>query len=278
VYTLTFTFDGKKYSTNFIFSTTGFTNGCIIIDYGEDDYITSKIESNSDTKKCFNPMLKSKHGLPEGVSQTDILQVLMTKLKFILLDFPETSSLINAAVLSNPETGKLYSTPFSLWKLLRGEKSLYGKYGYSSDPFFWISNHATRKTWGEIKDNEVAVYGLRKNGTTNKTIEDIWNEFYSDKGPIKDTETVADVMKRLTYEDTEKSVKYGESIVHAIIDSFRIKGTKSRTFRLSIRQDSEIWQGWNERLKIVSFEKVTEGGTRNKTRRHRKRIRKTRKN
>ena len=87
---------------------------------------TSQIHTDNETKNCFDPPL-TKTTIPHGFKQTDILQVFLTKLKLLQTD---DVFLLDAAKIEIMPSIEL--TYLSVWRLLRGEKGIYEKYGYLS--------------------------------------------------------------------------------------------------------------------------------------------------
>lgn len=271
-YNLTFTFDDSKYSTVFLFDNQGITNGCVEITYEDPDSpndISSSIKSNSSLKKCFTPIL-SKDSLPHGVTQTDLLQVLISKLKFGYLRKPVISLIDNARV-PNPVNGQMYKTMLSEWRLLRNEPSMYEKYGYTSSSFDLLRLRIRDVTWKDIKDSEIPH--------TGKTLMNIWSEIYG--STPKDDESIPAFMMRLSMADVEKSLTTVQSntetrtmktIVHIIYDILKNRGIHLPSKRLHLKNNSDVWKTWNARLLFRSLEPVAVAGARHRRhtrRRHR---------
>lgn len=256
-YELIFTFDAEEYSTIFTFRHTGLTNGCITISYDNDDdmnIVSSMIRSNNSYRRCFNPVLSS--NLPEGVKQTDILQVLNTKLKFILRYPEEEVTLIDDAKLPDPEKrgSDVFSVPFSYWRVVRGEKPIYEKYGYSFAPFNSISKFARERTWDQIKHVS--------DKKTGKKINDIWIELYPCE-KIDDKDTIATVMKKTGDKQSERASQIVRVVFNTIKSELQSNNNYDRQFHFAVptftlHKSSAIWQGWDKRLKIVSFKPVSD--------------------
>jgi hypothetical protein len=217
----------------------------------------------------------------------------MTKLKFAILNTKDRISLFDTARLINPLTGTQYTAPFSLWKVLRGEPSIYEKYGYTSVAFDTYRAAAGGITWDKIKKGIV-------HPRTGMSLEQLWAYAYPEK-PISDHMTIKNVMKTIAYEETERSVievplyseeleaqirkiyeageedpstisyTYKTSIVDQILVSI-IKNAGVRNFgtiELQVNKSNPIWQHWNSRLKIISFDPVLSGGRKHVTYRRR---------
>lgn len=291
-YKLVFSFDNYEYSTIFTFDSDGIRNGCIKIEYDNPDYyrdISSHIDSNSSNKRCFTPMLKN--NLPPGVKQTDILQVLMSKLKFIYLN-KDSITLIDNAHIYNPETKIFSNTLLSEWRLLRDEPSIYEKYGYISPRFNMFRRNIRTIEWQSIKDYVIP--------RMDKTLEDIWKEFFGDIGAPSAGEKIPSLMRRLSFKNVEdalisvpcyevemehmlvkmmirmesnmekereRCLMRKKTIVHFIFDALKEKkGITPPIYnmRLTLHNNSELWQNWNARLVFLSFEQVINGGKRSK--------------
>lgn len=232
------------------------SNGCISLNLSS--YSDSFINKNSPIKKCFTPVLEL-DVLPTGLTPTDVLQTLSTKLKFAI--FPERSVLMIADVakITNPKTKRQFTTKISLWRLLRGEPTLYEKYGYNSPVLNSFRERAIIIPWKEISG---FVTG---NGTTLHSI--VEEHFPSLFLPNK---SIQDCMKELTLEDTEKFIQLStipfqppKTIVELIMDAL---AKKSREFliasiSLQLSRDSPVWKEWDTRLQFTKFEPFTKSET-----------------
>jgi hypothetical protein len=290
-YKLVFSFDDYEYSTIFEVDYDGFRNGCLKIRCNIEDYpseIYSYITSNSPGKKCFKPMLKD--NLPPDVKQTDVLQVLISKLKFIYLNTKSIKLTDNARVFN-------YGL-ISEWRLLRDEPSIYEKYGYTSEHFNSFRDKIKIIKWQRIKDYIIP--------RTGKTLEDMWNIVFKEIDPPSDTETIPLFMRRISLDNIEKSLtnvpkfkteeeehKYikkwirvssydlieKKTFLNFIIDALESIGVSppKENMTLTLQSNSELWKHWNSRLVFRSFDRIMEGGKRSKCNVHhrRKTIRKT---
>jgi hypothetical protein len=308
-YKLTFTFDDREYSTIFTISKNGFTNKCIGVDYFQynESTVSSYIGSNSSDLKCFTPVL-SKENLPPDVTQTDILQVLISKLKFIYLG-TDTISLIDDASIPNPKTGEKFNERFSKWRLLRGEPTLYEKYGYitsdresdytenSPHPDLDLDQYRSeisKLTWKDIKDYKI-------HPRIDETLESIWMKQY--KLPSPD-QTIPTFMKGLSLEDLEnllieiprfeteeeeaierkelerigispefQHLTHAYTIVGIIINILeKEKGIVFPGLVLMLNKDSKKWASWNRRLVLRSFDLIGIGGGRRRPTHKRRRL------
>lgn len=256
-YKITFTFEGtdnetKEYSTIFKFSYSGITNNCITISYKLDDIddddstqVSSMIRSNSDKSHCFTPSINIKANLPTGITQTDILQVLNTKLKILILGPDKDVTLADAAIVKDSRNGKI-SAPLSYWRVVRGEEPIYAKYAYWNKDFFDISRFARERRWSEYIGDE--------------NIDNLLKKEYPDI-TIDKKDTIAKVMKKMGEKQTENMSKIVMDVFNKITykmaeiyNNSRLRWLGIPTYIL-IKTDRR-WQNWNKLLKIVSFEQV----------------------
>ena len=247
---LMFAIGGKTYSTRCNFSEDGLDTGCIEIDPDVDSHISA----NNPTKQCFTPLL-SKENLPEGVTQTDILQVLSTKLKLILK--PPCAELVDIARIVPGRTH------FSLWRLLRGEHTLYEKYGYTSHIIHLFRFVVLTTRWKEIKDVMFETPDCDKIDLASIMAKMGTPAFNGD-------ETIADYMQKIPYTDVDKYMEririaedttIKETIVGLILRALaERKGMATELPKFTICSDWDTWKVWDEKLVFVSFEPVIHGG------------------
>lgn len=277
-YKLRFTIDGVSVETIFHFlpEEHQVSNGCVSVGTS----LHSSLSSNSPTKGCFSPTL-SKETLPSGITQTDVLQTLSTKLKFILRPDTEEVSISDVAKLLNPATGLKYASSFSLWRLLRGEPTIYEKYGYTAPSLDAMRETIGRATWDDVKAYK--IFG-------REPLEAFVAREYS--GHFEDGKPISASMKEISYEDANRiTVRHiiptlgNLTIIDLLL--YALGFTRGMP-GLSVHRDSPIWQSWDTRLLFISFEEMSSsattggsgtgsvGGFRRKQRRTR-RSRKTRK-
>lgn len=269
---LTFTIGGKTYSTPCNFSDAGLDTGCIEIN----EIMESEISANSVEKKCFTPVLL-KENLPKEVTQTDILQVLSTKLKFILAEIKDNENEYELRVMLH-DVARITptKTPFSLWRLLRGEPTLYEKYGYISpsvDSFRRDVIYAPI-TWKEIKDILFEMPDGEKMDFVSILLKMGAPEFHDD-------EPIYEYMRKINYEDSDKYKERlrinKDTTIKETLPGFifraieNVKGKdKMPWFTFSVGKDSDIWKAWDNKMVFVSFEpKGVSGGRRRSGRRRR---------
>lgn len=189
-YTLRFAMDGKEFTTLFraVPDDHNLTNGCISIG----TTLESSISSNSPEKGCFTPTL-SKDTLPAGVSQTDMLQTLSTKLKFAVSPDKPELVITDVARLVNPATGEKYPSSFSMWRLLQGKPTLYEKYGYTSPELGAMRARIGSATWGNVKG--FSIFG-------RETLEAFVAREYPHH--FEDDKLITESMKEISYEEANR--------------------------------------------------------------------------
>lgn len=281
-YKLVFSFDKKIYSTLLKFGKEDVSNDCIQIKYTIKT--GSKISSNSPEKKCFNPILIS--NLPKDVKQTDILQVLSTKLKFIVVERPVRKLPKGATVTArgNPANEmdlldmaqlKHHVAGLSAWRLLHEMPTLYEKYGYVSEDYTMIRETLASLTWDEIKNEtifpdvtkeDMVKYDLHDPITIDTLLAKFYPGIYSE---IKKDMLVTTVMKDITYDDSECSglnVDEGRedgdhdskrTLIDFVINVIYRKSGKDGECQpniMTVSKNSEVWKEWDNRLQFMSFE------------------------
>lgn len=275
-YLLRFTIDEAPFETIFQIINDDFgagvlTNKCITLaDFRE---LESGISSNSPAKGCFTPTL-SRANLPADITPTDILQSLSTKLKFAILKKKSSFVISDVARLPNPAKGTPFTTQLSRWRIVRGERTLYEKYGYTAPDLEPYRELVRSTLWSEIMVAPTPV---------GKTLQEIADEYYP--GIFTPEKTIATAMQSVSLEDTERYIQPGiairmvgaRTIVGLIMDALKaVKGIPPPTFVVAISRSSDIWKAWDARLKFVSFEPIGAtatagqgGGRRRRTRRRR---------
>lgn len=278
-YELRFIIDGKEFKTLFHGVPTDhhLTNGCVSIG----TTLESSLSANSPAKGCFTPTL-SKETLPSSLSPTDILQTLSTKLKFAVRPDKPEMVISDVARLVNPATGEKYPSSFSLWRLLRGEPTIYEKYGYMSPELEGMRARIDAATWRDVK-------GFMIFGRESLEAFVVRNKYSKH---FEDDKLITDSMKGISYEDANRvtvphalPVRGPVTIIDLLANALGLKGGMPG---LSVHRGSSVWRDWDARLLFISFEEVSSsattggagtgsvGGFRRKQRRTR-RIRRTRK-
>ena len=267
---LRFVVDGTyRFETIFRIEPDLITNKCIEYTYFSE--LDSKIGANAPGKDCFSPPLYDPKNRPAGVTTTDILQTLSTKLKFAILS---TNSLTihDSASLTNPATGEPFKAFLSHWRVLRGEKTLYEKYGYFAKDLDDYRTLVTTTRWGQIMDY------VTHDGYTLKTITE--TKF---PGIFHPDRTIAECMLGLSLEANDSYVgklklfKTANIIIDATLVTFIFKAIYEKKkihpprFELTVYSDTPTWVEWSRRLQFEAFEPVTGMGGGSRSRRSQRR-------
>ncbi len=234
---------------------------------------TTMIMKDSDTKKCFTPVLQQS-SLPARIRPTDILATLRTKLCLILS--PAEVEITDMASVNHEESGNNWNEEtfdinyLSVWKLLRGELSIYEKYGYLShlDP-------DGRRVFDKLRD---MVASQSFHSIFVKLDDDgriALKDFLKDQFPTHfgvDSafdKTVQEVMREINYDDTFK--KYRKFYITNVILSLLLEKFYDNFNRLTLDPSNPKWIAFDSLIQILSLEPESAGGGRNRRRTARRR-------
>lgn len=268
IYALTFAFDDKVYQINFNIikydANIVINNKCLTLSYLLKECLNintasisdnsspintnksvsyapiySSIKKNTPANMCFSPVL-SPETLPGGVSQTDILQVLSTKLKSIIVK----DKIIKITDVASINDSVLY---FSLWRLLRGEPSLYEKYGYVSKKFNTVKETAKRIPY-EITARNPLLY------------DDLHAYFPYVFNFANNKRSIAELMKNIPYDSVNVSnVNCITDLFHFIasISGFPTLLTTAYDNLTLNTKTSKIWREWNRRITLLNWVRIS---------------------
>lgn len=285
VYKLIFSIDDFTFETEFQFckcehGDIDIYNKCISINIflkysmTHENFFESCIRKNS-KQTCFKPPLTnelletlSKSSRP--IKQTDILQVLSTKIK-LAINGNLPLSITDIAQIKIGETPPFGL--FSAWRITRGERSIYERYGYRSDIVEIAKENARKKTLNDLtRDWESLAMFLKDR------VPHIFNDTNGDK-------TIAELMQGVSYESLSHiGVFNSDKPYHSIVEylfEYLTKGIKnissggdSRMIKLVLNpESSEEWNEWSKRLQFIDWIEVknTSGGKRRRRSRQRQR-------
>lgn len=243
---------------------------------------TSQIHADDPAeKKCFDPPL-TKTTIPDGYTQTDILQVFLTKLK--LLQTPDVY-LLDAAKIR--KMGYEEPTYLSVWRLLQGQKSVYEKYGYLSSIYsraYFDSMMSHRQPAylaliGEDAIGHERTFDIVRRLVTTRKLKDFkvndyyyeikakldwhYNTYFAKEGGIAvfEEKPVAELVSKIPYDRTSYQIRWGESSMIPILEalfililglSFEYVG------KLTLDADSAEWRKWDRELQFLSAEPFVE--------------------
>lgn len=255
--------------------------GSDIAFYKENEFFgfDSMIQANSPTRQCFDPLLVTNRNNPNAalrVSSADVLQVLKTKLQYLV---PNPYGL-PIAIEDSATTKFVALTPFHL---LRGGNPFYFKYGYRYPNLRAIQDLLPTVTWGSLRSE-----AYFKEVTYEDRIEEITNKTYQDATPL--FEVLTDIpfeLESTTNEDFIRTrnpasipVMYNDlclslSLLIKIALQNGIRRNQITTsgdeyfFAAIHDRTSPEWIASSARLLLTRFHEVAEGGRRKTYRKRR---------
>lgn len=277
-YRIGFTFNGKPTSTVFeihrVENGIVIENKCISIQFKKNVdnmyRFTSTLKKDDESKKCFDPPLDvRRHGNANVNSKkhtmTDALQVLATKIK---LSMPDVEKL----PITIGDVASIDGVSLSPFRIMRGQDTLYEKYGYGSEPLKRMKAYVKTLKWGEL----LAI------GDVRNIIHYFTTKFDGLKEALDVDSSVAvtAVFSRITMKDEKDTLrnKYDAPLSHIIYDKIEEElfgeNNEDDPLVLQLNENSKEWKKMSEILTIVSVEEVLVGGGR-KTRK-RKNLKKNR--
>jgi hypothetical protein len=222
---LQFTMFGIPYKTEFSvtrYDDSIFLKSLCVHVFMHSDRTNSGILANTNPlRPCFDPPLKTIQE-PIRMTATDVLQTLKTKLTLLFQTHIEIT-----------DVATVDGVPISFFKLVRGEPSLYEKYGYEHPSLDVLRERIAQTTWGDVK------HGLK-----DKSIVEVIESF-SKEFPDLDSHPVQTILKRVPFEK-EKEYKMSRKI---LFDVF-----KFRTIFLTLNRESELWKYWNNAMVFTGIE------------------------
>jgi hypothetical protein len=242
---------------------------------------TSQIHADDTTKKCFDPPL-TKTTVPEGYTQTDILQVFLTKLK--LLQVRDVFLLDAARIPLKYDETLAYLT---VWRLLQGKLGVYEKYGYVSQIF---TRRHIDKMMSHRQEQHLALIGegaigyerafdiVRRLATTRKLKDfkdvDYYHEimgsfewhypdvFMKEDGiAVYEEKTIAELISKIPYKNTWFNMRWGEGSLVNIFEILFIivLGVSYESIgKLKLNTESAEWRKWDRELKFTAVEPFVE--------------------
>jgi hypothetical protein len=194
---------------------------------------TSQIHADDTVKKCFDPPL-TKETIPGGFTQTDILQVFLTKLKLLQAN---DAFLLDAAKINITVGNDL--TYLSVWRLLKGMKGVYEKYGYVSQIFtekfidkMYHQKDERRALIGKGAIGPERAFDVVRRLVTTKPLEEFrefyhyyeitatfeWHypDVYTKAGgrPTYEGKTIAELISDIPYYRTWFTMRWGETNIN----------------------------------------------------------------
>jgi len=254
-FSLSFVYKGRPFSTNFIIQSyddeIGISNPCIILhrtlkkENGtpSNSDIYTHLYANSDTQKCFTPLLKSNNrNAPNRITSGDVLQILKTKLAFILTGKSE---------LPLHDLAMKDGIFISKFNLLRGGDAYYEKYGYTSDGITDLKDKLKSATWGNIvKDPQILniIHGLMRK--LIRTDED-------------DDDKIIDIMKKISWQSEKHLFDTQNLALDKIFTYFANEHGYGAThiMNFTVKKDNPKWIACNSDLVFTDLT-MQKGGRR----------------
>lgn len=204
-------------------------NDCIQIFAAEE--IETKIESNTHPEPCFRPRVMSEpQGQAERLTTTDILQVLKTKLCFLIPGYRhyDTMTLMDAA-----KDGGVVFTPY---RLLRGGWPLYWKYGYQDSHIVSI-----RSLLITLRGRDVSMLAPYK----------IAKDYLSRKGrSVDDSELLTSILQKVSFEEERDDIRFLSNILFkAIIQKYGFQ----MPYHYVFQESSPEWKEWRSRVVLTEY-------------------------
>jgi hypothetical protein len=231
-------------------------NNCIKISYGQNKF-SSLLKKNNAVKKCFEPALnvrKIGNENSEKNTMTDALQVLATKIKLAM----------GKGIIEIGDTATIDDISISPFRILRGQDTLYEKYGYESEALDEFKKYIKPLTWT----------GLMKIPGMEKMIR-----YFSTLGPLKeklggvtDEMMAIDVFRRISFDDEKATLdnNYDAAFsynVYTLIKDSEFKFSEDYDpLVLYFNKDSDKWKKISGDIPIVSIERVMNAGGKTKKR------------
>jgi len=237
---LTFVYNNKKYSLNFVSESTEYIvklyNECVNLEYyRESEKISSMISANSAEKKCFQPILltNARNKLGPRTKNIDVLQVLKSKLALCLLSEGIKVQLYDAA-----RSGFVGLSSFSI---MRGGDGVYEKYGYSSEPINEFKKKIPKLTFDQL------------NPSTQKDIERVYLEYLPEE-PLLYDGSVMEILQKIPFEVENKTI-ISEKVFNSMIEDAGYD-TEEKVVTYYLDTESSAWKEWNQKLLFTDIEIV----------------------
>jgi hypothetical protein len=268
---ITFEFNGQISSTIFNVRHYGNSvtifNDCISIMYSLDSGLytfSSSLNKNDDEKRCFNPPLNvRKQGNLNATKYTitDALQVMATKIKLAMTGIENIiqGELTNVRKPINIEdAAKIKTMSISKYRILRGQDTIYEKYGYKSPKLDELKTHIRTLNWGDV----LKLFGsldilFSKIRSTPKTLQ-----LKTVLSSVKPETPLIEVLNTVSFDDEyglrpngiKKTVTLSEVIYQKIKDSQFEENVNPLV--LTFIEDSDEWKRIRDIVRIISVESV----------------------
>jgi hypothetical protein len=247
-------------------------NQCISITYSLDNGLytfNSSLNKNDNEKMCFNPPLnvrKQGNANMTKYTMTDALQVLATKIKLAMTGIVDIlkGKLTNVKAPINIEDGAtIKSMSISKYRILRGQDTIYEKYGYKSPELDKLKAYIKTLTLGDILDlfvmpNAKGIDVLfTKIRSTPKTVQ-----LKSVLSTVNPETPLTEVLNTISFDDEyglrpngiKKTVTLSEVIYQKIKDL--VLGESVNPLVLTFNENSDEWKRMRDIVRIISVESI----------------------
>jgi hypothetical protein len=221
------------------------------------------IRANTPERACFEPTLESEPiETPNRITTTDVLQVLKTKLMLAYKPDAEPVLLDGA---------KIQGIPITTFRLLRGQRPIYEKYGYKnnkSDELQTIVEWLQNTTWGDVAKLHTGF------SEYTPTFEDIYKQMKGSSMPM-DTPLI-DVMRTVTLDmevqtaDPRSKFFFSNTLLSKLLlKKYREKREMNPNVNVNTLLNNSIlhvyqyytldsksaeWKHWSDRITITNAE------------------------
>jgi len=239
-----------------------------------------RIDTDSDERKCFSPILKTnaRNKVGQRTTSADVLQILKTKLG---LAFP-IAARVN--INDGAQKDRIMIAPFNI---LRGGNAFYEKYGYRSEPISDLKTKIQTFIWKDCNDAIKSVVHEctgRSDWAPDMRLMDImktisWEQekaYNNVKGKIEGEEEEDFIHPSLSY----RVFRHFATIAAGITFEQTYQFSAGGIWEFWLNPLSDEWKRCDAELVFTNFIPVVAGGsrrsrknkrTRRTTRRHRRR-------
>ncbi len=248
---LAFSFKGLNYSTIFHLkykrSTLRLYNNCIdlmLMETNDTYELDSSIKKNTSEPACFTPRLESIIS-PIKITSIDVLQTLSTKIKLILYKHKYIN---NITIVDHARINMIHMLPY---RVLRGEPSVYEKYGYVSKELNRFRESVLpNATWNHIISLD--KYYILHNKEYINLIEK-YNKYKYDDWKIQH---ISDLLKNIPFE--EESLTHLSTNIMLVLYGLGFLLSDLTYFILD--PSSMAWKEWDSVLEFKEYKEISQNG------------------
>jgi hypothetical protein len=269
---ITILFNGKESVTVFKVRNDGNSitvyNKCISITYSLDNGLYtfgSSLKKNNEEKRCFEPPLDvKKHNNANVTKYTmmDALQVLATKIKLAMTDIVDVlkGKIVGSKGPINIEdAATIKSMSISKYRILRGQDTIYEKYGYKSHNLETLKEYINELSWDDLLELFGGLDELFGKIRQSPKV----NELKQKLASVNGSKPLTEVLSTISFEDEynlrpagiNKTVTLSEVIYQKITDLV-FTDKKINPLILTFNENSDEWRKMRDVVRIVNVEEV----------------------